>query len=174
MSEKRHCSRKTKKGKACRSWALHGLDVCLSHADEETRRKVGFGGPENAAAGGKAKRVPRLTEVLSQRVEERADEIMDKLFLMLDAQRAVVVGTGPKARVEVVPDQDLALKAIREIYDRFEGRPKQATELSGPDGGPIPTEAQIPTDKDFEERYRSGLVEAGLVSANGASSNGSG
>lgn len=45
---------------------------------------------------------------------------------MLDAERAVVVGTGPKARVEIVPDMELALKAIREIYDRAEGRPSRA------------------------------------------------
>lgn len=92
---------------------------------------MGFGGSENGAKGGHAKRVPRLTEKLAERVEQRADEIMDQLFKGLHAERAVVVGTGPKARVEIVPDQDMVLKTVREIWDRMEGRPKQATELSG-------------------------------------------
>lgn len=142
------CRATTKAGKPCRSYALAGGQFCLSHSDKETRAKLCFGGPENGAKGGEAKRVPRLTEVLTKRVEERADEIMDKLFSMLDAQRAVVVGTGPKARVETVPDDDLALKAIREIYDRFEGRPKQATEITGKDGGPI----TLHPPADAEER----------------------
>lgn len=73
--------------------------------------------------GGQAKRVPRLTEVLSREVEERAEEIIGRLFKGLYAERAVVVGTGPKARVEIVDDQYMVLKTIREVYDRYEGRP---------------------------------------------------
>lgn len=92
---------------------------------------MGFGGAENGAKGGEAKRVPKLTELLRQRVEEQADEILDRLFGMLDAHRAVVVGTGPKARVEIVEDPELVLRAIREIYDRAEGRPKSTSEFTG-------------------------------------------
>jgi hypothetical protein len=31
------------------------------------------------------------------------------------------------------------LQAIKEIADRLDGKPKQQTELSGPDGGPVET-----------------------------------
>jgi len=125
---KRRCTRKTKAGKRCRAWVLHGEDTCLAHADEATRAKASFGGSENGAKGGHAKRVPKLSEVLRAEVEQRAVEIIAKLFAGLDANRAVVVGTGPKARLELVPDQDLALKTVREIFDRAEGRPLQRTQ----------------------------------------------
>lgn len=90
--------------------------------------KTGFGGAENGRKGGHAKRVPRLTEVLTAEVERRAEEIITRLFAGLAAKRAVVVGTGPKAHVEIVDDPDLILKTIREIFDRAEGRPLQRTE----------------------------------------------
>lgn len=128
---KRRCKGKTKAGKRCKSPPLKGTDFCLSHSSKATRGKLSFGGSENGAKGGHAKRVPRLTEILTERVEERADEIMDKLFAGLDGERALVVGTGPNARVEVHPDQEMVLKTVREIWDRMEGRPKQATEFKG-------------------------------------------
>ena len=129
--KKRRCKAKTKAGKDCKAWALSGHLVCMSHADRATQSKAGFGGAENAAKGGEAKRVPKLTELLRQRVEERADEILDRLFDMLEAERQVVVGTGPKARLETIQDPELVLRAIREIYDRAEGRPKSVSEFSG-------------------------------------------
>ncbi len=131
QAKKRRCTATTKTGKRCKAWALHGHLVCMSHADKAVQAKAGFGGSENAAKGGAAKRVPKLSELLRQRVEEQADEILDRLFGMLDAQRAVVVGTGPKARIEVVDDPELILRAIREIFDRAEGRPKSVSEFSG-------------------------------------------
>jgi hypothetical protein len=126
---KRTCKARTKAGKRCRAHPLHGSDFCLAHSDEATRAKVSFAGAENGRKGGYAKRVPRLTEVLSQEVEARAEEIIAKLLSGLNAQRAVVVGTGPRARLEFAPDGDLVLKTVREIYDRFEGRPMQRSEV---------------------------------------------
>lgn len=128
---KRRCTAKTKAGKKCKAPPLVGQDTCISHSSKATQADAGFGGAENGAKGGEARRVPKLTELLKQRVEEQADEILDRLFAMLDAERAVVVGTGPKARVEIVSDPELALRAIREIYDRAEGRPKSVSEFSG-------------------------------------------
>ncbi len=121
----------TKAGEPCGAYARKGKTTCMGHADRAEQDAAGFGGSENGRKGGEATRVPKLTELLRQRVEERADEILDKLFGMLDAERAVVVGTGPKARLEIVEDPDLVLKAIKEIYDRAEGRPKSVSEFTG-------------------------------------------
>ncbi len=119
------------KGEPCGAYVRKGRTTCISHASKAEQAEAGFGGAENGRKGGEARRVPKLTELLRQRVEEQADEILNKLFEMMDAQRAVVVGTGPKAHVEFVPDMELALRAIREIYDRAEGRPKSVSEFKG-------------------------------------------
>jgi hypothetical protein len=143
----RACRGTTKAGKGCKAHPLHGTDFCMAHADEETRASVGFGGPENGAKGGKAKRVPRLTEILRERVEAEADTLLGNLLeLALRGERAVVVGNGPTAHVEIVDDPELRLKATREVYDRLEGRPRQVAEITGSDGGPV--ELAVPTDAE--------------------------
>ncbi len=38
-------------------------------------------------------------------------------------------------------DETAALKAIESVGDRFDGRPTQITQLSGPDGGPVQVQA---------------------------------
>lgn len=92
---------------------------------------MGFGGAENGAKGGAAGRVPKLRELLRAEVEARAEEVIAKLFAGLHARRAVVVGTGPKAHIEIVEDEELILKTVREIFDRAEGRPTQRQEVTG-------------------------------------------
>lgn len=128
---KRACKGKTKAGKRCKSPPRDGENFCISHSPKSVQAKVGFGGAENGAKGGAAKRVPLLTEILRARVEERADEIIEKLLEGLDAERAVVVGNGPGAYVEIVADRVEVLKTIREVFDRMEGRPKSSTEVTG-------------------------------------------
>ncbi len=138
----RHCKippEETKSGKPCGAHPLRpgtvieGVkvsgDYCRGHdptLPSRTQLRA-----EDRAKGGKAKRIPKLSELLRKRVEAQADEILDKLFAMLDAERAVVVGNGPKARVEFVPDMELVLRVIREIFDRAEGRPKSVSEFTG-------------------------------------------
>jgi hypothetical protein len=170
---KARCKGKTKAGKACKSPPIKGEEYCLSHAPKALRAKLGFGGPENGAKGGHAKRVPRLTELLCAEVEERAEEIIEKLFSGLDAHRAVVVGTGPKARLEFAPDPDLALKTVREIFDRHDGRPRQAVELSGEGGGPV--ELEVPTDAVARSTKAAKVLDrARKRETKAASANGSG
>ncbi len=43
--------------------------------------------------------------------------------------------------VEAAADGDM--QAIREIGDRLDGKPKQQTEVSGPDGGEIPVGVKV-------------------------------
>lgn len=130
----RACKATTKAGKPCKAPPLDGSDFCISHSPKAVQAEKGFGGPENAAKGGAATRVPKLSELIRQRVEAEADSIIDRLFDGLHATRSVVVGNGPTAHVEEVDDRELALKTIKEIADRTEGRPKQATEVTGPGG----------------------------------------
>ncbi len=51
-------------------------------------------------------------------------------------------------------DPELFLKAFKETADRGYGKPAQAVELSGPDGGPIPLE----TPAEVRERVRRELA----------------
>lgn len=158
------------KGEPCKAFARKDKPTCIGHADKAEQAAAGFGGAENGAKGGAAGKVPKLTELLRQRVEERADEIMDKLFAGLGAQRAIVVGTGPKARLEIVEDPDMVLKTIKEIYDRFEGRPRQVSEISGPGGGPIEHDhMSVPTDAEFHSEVAEILASAGAVDGDGDS-----
>lgn len=132
---KRKCSGTTKAGKACKAAPLKDADVCLAHADAETRESTGF-----IAANGKGGRpkVPSVIDLIRQEVEARMDDIFAHLWDLVEApDRVVVVGNGPDAHTEIVPDKELRLKALKELMDRSHGRPKQATEISGPGGGPV-------------------------------------
>lgn len=133
MTEKRRCTKRTKAGKACRGTPIAATDyeTCVSHAPEAVKTELGFGGSENARKGGEATRVPKLTELLREKVEARAEEIVEKLLDGLEAQKGLVVGNGPDAYVEMVPDRSEVARTLREIWDRLEGRPKTHTELSG-------------------------------------------
>lgn len=56
------------------------------------------------------------------------------------------------------------IKAAIAILDRGMGKPRQAIELAGPDGGPIPTEPRREPDPSFVEAVVAELRGAGLVS----------
>jgi len=153
---KRRCKGKTKKGKPCGAnplkpgTVIQGVTVsgrwCRQH-DEDLPDSARIGG---ATEGAGRPRKPRFSEVLAERMAERADEIFAPLIDGLKAERAVVVGTGPKARVEIVPDIPTRIAAAREILDRVEGKARQRSEISGPDGGEIPVSgAAIPAEADW-------------------------
>lgn len=62
-------------------------------------------------------------------------------------RRAVVQGDGEALRriadklLAMAEDGDI--QAMREIGDRLDGKPKQQTELSGPEGGAIPMQTVV-------------------------------
>lgn len=66
---------------------------------------------------------------------EATPKAAKRVIEALDADRPVVVGNGPGARMELVPDHDVRIKAANTIMDRIHGKPAQ--EISGPDGGPL-------------------------------------
>lgn len=164
MPRKRRCSATTKAGKPCKSPPLRNRKVCLAHSDAVSRGSVGF--TAEAGKQGGRPRQPRTIDVLRERLEERADEIID---VYLDAARAVTheaVGYGEDREIIEVPDHALRLKAAEALHDRAYGKPKQATEISGPEGGPIThAENSIPDETSFHRQAAKLLAEAGAITA---------
>lgn len=134
MTSKRACAATTKKGTPCKAAPLDGRDVCLAHADEEVRESVGFGGSQPGAG---RPPTPRTVDIIRERLESEADAWFTVLDEARQATRTVMVGHGENAFTETVPDHATRLAAFREAHDRAYGRPKQAQEISGPDGAPL-------------------------------------
>jgi hypothetical protein len=131
----RRCQGTTKRGAPCRAKPLTGSDYCVAHSDAETRASMGFT-PDAGKLGGRPPN-PRPAEILRQRIEADIDKWYDVLIEAREAERAVVVGHGEHAEVEMVPEYGTRLAAFREALDRAWGKPKQATEITGADGGPV-------------------------------------
>jgi hypothetical protein len=131
---KRACSHKTKKGQPCKATPLSDVDYCISHAPEDVRDSTGFGGSQ---PGSGRPPTPRAVDVLLERIEAGIDQVLNPLWDALAAEQGVVVGNGAHAEIEMVPDHKTRIAASRELLDRGYGRPKQSTEISGPDGGAI-------------------------------------
>ncbi len=138
---KRRCKGRNKGGKRCGAAPLKNSGHCRAHdptVPEETR----FGTPEQAgAAGASPKPARKLTTVLLRKLDEHAEELIERLLEATRAEKGVLVGSGDDASVEMIPDHPTRIRAVAELYDRAEGKPKQATEITGRDGGPIQTEA---------------------------------
>lgn len=141
---KRRCAGKTRAGKRCKAAPLRGRKRCSAHQLSPAAGQ--FGTPEAAARGGRAssRHVPKLTEVLTRRLEEEAERIVGTLVDGLGASRGVTIriGGGEDTLVDT-PDHSTRIAAARELLDRGLGRPKQATEVSGPDGGPVETTVDV-------------------------------
>jgi hypothetical protein len=136
MGKKVTCAGKTKRGTRCKSTAVLENGLCMAHQPEEVREARGFGGSQPGAG---APRRPRATEVLRERVEAEIDKVLAPLFDGLEAQKPVVVSDGhlDGAHIEWADDMPTRLRAAADILDRVYGKPKQTTEIAGPDGGPV-------------------------------------
>lgn len=141
MAEKRACKGTTKAGKPCRANPLHDGDYCLAHSDPETRESVGFI-PDNGFGGRKPN--PRAVDVLREKLEAEIDEWLQVYIGAREATKPVGVGSGEDFQMVEIPDHALRLRALADAFDRVYGKPKQATELSGPGGEPIRTEGDAP------------------------------
>ncbi|HWT24524.1 MAG TPA: hypothetical protein VN213_13545 [Solirubrobacteraceae bacterium] len=90
------------------------------------------------------------------------EPVIAALIDALIAERGVVVGSGDDATVEFVADHAIRIAAARELLDRAYGKPRQATEVTGPDGGPITL--TVPTDgADRAARAAQLLATAGAI-----------
>jgi hypothetical protein len=139
---KRRCTQKTKAGKRCRAWPLHGSDVCMAHSDEKTRESVGF-----IAANGKAgrPRLPTPTEVARRLIEDNIAAVLRPHFRTLGyeveianqelrlaesaAGGAKVYGESREGEIKVSSYDDLGamIAAAEKLLDRVYGRPTQHT-----------------------------------------------
>lgn len=99
--------------------------------------------------------MPKTTEILRELVEENALALVRPHFLVLgydvviEDGRPVLVqlenggaklyGTSKEGNVRVSDHDDLGamVEAVEKLMNRVFGRPKQATEISGPEGGPV-------------------------------------
>lgn len=135
---KRQCKGETKAGKPCKAAPLHDGEYCSAH-DPNLPDETRFGSPVQAGRAGASPKPhrQRVVDVIRERIEEHIDDVLRPLFEALDADRGVVVGSGENAMLEHVPDWDARLRAVREVLDRAYGRPKQALEHTGPEGGAL-------------------------------------
>lgn len=147
------CSGTTRKGTACKAHPLKGKRTCLAHADAETRESVGF-----VADNGKGGRpaLPRPTETARRLIEANQAAVLRPHFRVLgydvvetdeglelqsiEGGGAKLHGTNQRSGQIIVSDHDdlgAHVVASEKLQDRVYGRPKQATELTGPEGGPV-------------------------------------
>ena len=106
----------------------------MGHLDREKKEALGFGGSQ--PNGGRPKN-PRVVDVLRERIEERIDEVIEVYLEAMKAQDVVIHGKGEDRKIECIPDHAIRLRAVEALNDRAYGKPAQAVELAGKDGGPI-------------------------------------
>lgn len=145
----KQCQGVTKKGNACKSSGVLDNGYCIAHQPSEVRESLGFGGPQE---GSGRPRKPNAAEFLREWWEEHEGELLGVLAKALTAEKAIVVATKDHAEIEFVPDYDLQLKAFKEALDRVYGRPRQATEISGPAGGPIRIDGDVDLSRLLPEQ----------------------
>jgi hypothetical protein len=121
-AKKRRCRGTTKKGKACRAYPLKGIDYCRAH-DRMRPDEDRFGSPEWSSRAGASPKpsLPKVMELMREHAEQEAEALVAAYFGPLSAE-----------------DRALALRAAEAVLDRLVGKPRQVTEVSGPDGGAVP------------------------------------
>jgi hypothetical protein len=91
--------------------------ICLIRPELEGQRLVPGASPS------------RVSWTSSANASRRSGEVCDALWAALHAERALVVGNGPTAHLELVPDHPTRIAAARELLDRAYGRTRQASEV---------------------------------------------
>lgn len=142
------CAGTNRKGNPCGVPALKGDDYCRAHSPN-IPDSFRFGTPEQAAIAGSAPKPHKLgaREALNEAFLEAAREHRDAIIAAyidgLHAEKTVVVGNGPTAHTESVPDPPTRVVSAEKLTDRVVGKPRQSVEHSGPDGGPIQTDLDL-------------------------------
>jgi hypothetical protein len=158
---KRKCHGTTVRGKPCMAVPLRkGTVLEGATADGRFCRTHDPNLPEKARIQGKQPgagrpKKPRVVDVLRERIEERVDEVIAVYLDAMKADRTVVIGKGEAAVVEKEVDHAIRLRAVEALNDRAYGKPGQALELTGKDGGPI----EFNEDAFADPKTRKGLDE---------------
>ena len=168
--QKRVCSATTILGHPCTAGraiiTYKGKDYlslwCFAHIPNRLREKWGVGqwGNKKDNAYGR-NRPPNANQILKEMVENEIAEWLKPYLEALSAEKPVVVGTGPHAHIEMVADVRARQAAADSVMDRVYGKPKQTTELTGAEGGPIAVD--VPVDKDRELEVARILADNGAV-----------
>ncbi len=178
---KRACKGTNSRGKPCKAPPLKGTDACISHSPKDVQGKAGFGGSQ---PGSGRPRLPTPTEVARDLIEQNIAIILRPHFRTLGfevetGEKGVVLvplaeggaklyGESREGVINASDYEDLGaqIAAADKLLDRIYGRPKQATELTGPGGGPIEHDhIGIPSDEEFHQGVAEVLAGAG---ANGS------
>ena len=141
---KRSCAAANRAGKPCHAAPLSDSSFCLAHADQETRERTGFGGAQPRAG---RPPLPRPHEALREKVEADIDRWLAPYERARDAKRAVVVGSGRNARIELVDDHATQLRAADAVLDRIYGKARTSVEIKDLD-------EKISAQKSIEEIER--------------------
>jgi hypothetical protein len=114
--ERRLCSRTTKSGDRCKSFAINSADTCFVHATEQELLDAGF-------TKDQVRKKPKVMLALDALVEQEVDKIFGVYVNALDA-------------VDLFGNVDhrTRMVAANELMDRTQGKATSKQEVSGPDG----------------------------------------
>jgi hypothetical protein len=151
-TDRPRCTATTKAGNRCLKLPHPGLEVCIAHAPREVQKSAGFGGPQPNAG---RPRLEKPLEVARRLVEENVEQLLRPHFAALGCR----LERNEAGELAVIPDPDLRpkvtasyqgivtqstiedlqaqLEAAERLFDRVYGKPKQATEITGANGGPV-------------------------------------
>jgi hypothetical protein len=151
-TDRPRCTATTKAGQPCKGNPYRDTGRCIAHASEETKRSLRFGGPQ---PNGGRPRLEKPLEVARRLVEENVEQLLRPHFAALGCRLErneageLVVTPDPDLRPKVtasyqgevfassVEDLQAQLEAAERLLDRVYGKPKQATEITGANGGPV-------------------------------------
>lgn len=157
MTDTPRCNATAKNGEPCKAHPLKGSDYCGAH-DPALPESARFGSPAQAKEAAKlAGRppMPKPTDVMRRLVEDNAAVVLRPHFRTLgfdievgeDGPRLVEFEGGPAkiygtskdgdVRVSNYDDLGAMMAAAERLFDRVYGKPKQQTEITGGDGGPV-------------------------------------
>lgn len=169
---KNPCTAKRKDGKPCTAPARKDQPTCWAHAPKEEQEKAGFGG---AQPGAGRPRVPRPSEVIAQVILDNIAIVLKPYFKALgydviatpgQAVQLVHEGGGAKVihrgwdgeravtELSEIDDLGAQMQAAELLLNRAFGKPRQALELTGDEGGPIETSARLDTSKLSTDELR--------------------
>jgi hypothetical protein len=179
MPKPRRCTGKTKAGKRCKAYALHGTKPprCLAHADEKERERLRFGGAQ-PGAGRPAK--PRPSAVARKLIEENTAAVLRPYWLTLGydveatgegLKLVAVEGGGAKlhttgsgrVRVSAHADLEAMMRAAERLQDRVYGKPKQTVDVDLDADNREPEEIDAGLAALTEQAFRDAAVPGDVI-----------
>jgi hypothetical protein len=106
----------------------------MSDTKDAQKRTVGkpfVSGDPRANPGGR----PRVSETNRSMLQGLTPKVIQRWSEGLDAERPVVVGNGPHAQLQMVPDYTERRQSGKQIWEALYGKPSQ--EITGAEGGPL-------------------------------------